>query len=177
MKVMNHPIVKKYCTKDLALLIIRIGLGAAFISHGWQKLEQMNNIVSFFGTLGLAPFVAYFIALLEFIGGIGILVGAFVRIFGLLLALEMFFAIVLVSDKMLKTHGYGAIELEVLLLTMSLAFAITGGGEYSLIKRTCKCCAKCDDTCIDGSCCSKCAEMKDCCYGICHGMCKKWKKS
>lgn len=177
MKIMHHPLVKKYYTQDLALLIIRLGLGVAFISHGWDKLAHMNSIIGFFHALGLPVFVAYFIALLEFVGGIGILIGAFVRIFGLLLAVEMFFAIILVADKMIKLRGFGAVELEILLLTMSLAFAITGGGAYSLIKSSCKCCDKCDETCVDGSCCEKCSEMKGCCFGLCHGLCKKFKKS
>jgi putative oxidoreductase len=175
MKIIHHPLVKKYYTKDLALLIIRIALGLAFISHGWNKLDQMNNVVTFFGTLGLAPFFAYFVAALEFVGGIGILVGAFVRIFGLLLAINMFFAIVLVADKMIKVRGFGAIELEVLLLASSLAFAITGGGAYSLMSKMCKCCDNCDDTCVDGTCCAKCAETQDKCTAFFKDFVKKLK--
>jgi putative oxidoreductase len=131
--MMQHPLVQKFYNRDFGLLLIRIGIGAAFISHGWMKLEDLHGIVGFFGTLGLPAFLAYFIAALEFVGGIAILIGVYVSIFGALLAIDMFFAIILVAGKMAHTRGFSAMELEFVLLTVSLGLSFIGAGRHAII--------------------------------------------
>ena len=131
--MLQHPLVKKVYNQDIGLLIIRIGLGAAFISHGWMKLENLHGIVGFFATLGLPAFMAYFIALLEFVGGIALILGVYVSVFGGLLAIDMFFAILLVASKVAHQRGFSGMELEFILLTVSLGLALTGAGRHAII--------------------------------------------
>ena len=126
--------IKTYLDPNLGFLILRIGLGVAFMFHGWTKLEHISDIAGFFGTLGLPAFVAYFVAGLEFVGGAAMILGVYVGIFGSLLAIDMFFAIVLVAWNMARTRGFGGLELEFLLGMMSLGIALVGSGKYAIME-------------------------------------------
>jgi uncharacterized membrane protein YphA (DoxX/SURF4 family) len=131
--MMQHHLVKKFYNADFGLLIIRIGLGAAFISHGWMKIENIHGIVGFFGTIGLPAFLAYLITALEFVGGVAILLGVYASVFGTLLAIEMLFAIALVARRLVVHAGFSGMELEFILLTVSLGIALAGSGRYAII--------------------------------------------
>ncbi len=69
-----------------------------------------------------------FVALLEFFGGIALLVGFLTRLFALGFAIDMLVAILLVLLK----SGFSHYELEFLLLGSSLALVLTGAGEFSV---------------------------------------------
>lgn len=114
---------------ELGLFLIRLGLALVFIIHGWAKLTNMDATVGFFASLGLAAFFAYVVALIEFLGGIALLVGYYTQVAGWLLAVVMFFAIILVKGKAGFVGGY---EFDLLLLLSSLGMAFIGSGKYSL---------------------------------------------
>src|SRR5580700_9589702 len=85
--------------KPLALLMLRVGLGVVFISHGYPKLfTQSQHTAEAFAHLGFPGYFAYISGVLELFGGILLIVGLFTRIAGLLLAVEMAVALV-------KVHG------------------------------------------------------------------------
>jgi len=126
---------------DLALLCIRLALGAVFIVHGAEKLFP-----GLMGGEGMAKFteevakmeipapqaMAYLAAISEFGGGILVLLGLFARIGGLAIAGVMIVAIVKVHLKngfLLKNNGC---EYQVALLSMALAVAIAGEGRIGL---------------------------------------------
>ena len=126
---------------DLALLCIRLVLGAIFIVHGGQKLfgpafmggEGMTAFTAFVQSLQVpAPqAMAYTAAVSEFGGGILVVLGLFARIGGLAIAGVMIVAIVKVHLKhfLLKNNG---MEYPLALLSMALAIAIAGEGRLSL---------------------------------------------
>jgi putative oxidoreductase len=120
---------------DIALLILRLVLAAVFITHGYQKLFVFGfaGVTGAFTKMGvpLPGFFGPFIALVEFFGGIGILLGIFARIFGTLLACDMLGAIIFVHAK----NGYsGPKGVETVLgnLAMALVIALVGAGAYSI---------------------------------------------
>lgn len=120
---------------DTALLVLRLVVGAIFIVHGYQKVFTfgITGVTTSFASMGvpLAALVAPFVSALEFIGGIAIVLGVATRIAGLLLAIDMFCAIVLVHAK----NGFFApkgIEFVLGNMGMALALAIMGAGAYSL---------------------------------------------
>ncbi|MEK7600354.1 MAG: DoxX family protein [Patescibacteria group bacterium] len=114
------------------IVLARVVLGAIFIAHGWQKLNNMDAIVGFFGTLGMPAFMAYVVALVEFLGGIAVLIGAWTLWAGRLLALVMVGAIVLVKFKMGFMGGY---ELELGLLALALCVSAFGPGPMAFSRR------------------------------------------
>ncbi|MFP8490217.1 DoxX family protein [Gracilimonas sp. Q87] len=118
--------------KNFALLLLRLGVGIIFIVAGWGKLTGIENVQAFFGNVGipLAGFMAWVVALVEFIGGIMVLVGYKVELPSLLLAFIMVVAILTV--KLGGDGGFSGMRIDIMLLLTSLAIAIMGSGGYSL---------------------------------------------
>lgn len=115
----------------VGLLIMRIALGSIFITHGIQKLQNMEETIGFFTSIGIpAPqFFAYVVALIETFGGIAIILGIFTEIVGLLLAIIMIVAIIQVKFPL---GGFTKAELEIALLALAFGLSFTGAGSYSL---------------------------------------------
>lgn len=117
---------------ELGLLLIRIALAAVFITHGWLKLSNLEGTTAFFSSIGLASFWVYVVALVEFVGGLALLVGFQARLAGWLLAVNMLVAIFLVRFKMGFVGGY---EFELVLLLAALGLAFTGPGKYAVSQK------------------------------------------
>lgn len=81
--------------KPLALLLLRLGLGAIFIYHGFPKLfTHTHQALQEFPRMGFPSYFVYLAGVVEFFGGWLLVLGLFTRIAGLLLAGEMAIAIV-----------------------------------------------------------------------------------
>ena len=123
--------------KRAALGVLRIGLAIVFIMHGYQKLFMMGHegVTGFFTSLHIPmPGVsAWLVSLLEFGGGILLLVGAFVRPIALMLAIDMLAAILTVHFKngffMGQNPGY---EFVMTLMVGAIALVIGGSGSWSV---------------------------------------------
>jgi putative oxidoreductase len=120
---------------DTALVILRLAVGAIFIAHGWQKVFTFGiaGITSGFAQMGV-PFptlVAPLVSVLELVGGFALVLGLATRVAGLLLAIDMFCAILIVHGK----NGFFApkgFEFVMGNMAMALTLAIAGAGAYSL---------------------------------------------
>lgn len=121
--------------RDIALLLLRVGVGVIFIVAGWGKLTGIEGTQQFFGGIGipLAGFMAWVVALIEFLGGLMILLGYKIEIPAVLLAIIMLVAILTV--KLGGDDVFSGMRLELMLLLTSLALAMTGTGSYSLDDR------------------------------------------
>lgn len=76
------------------LLVVRLYWGWQFAQAGWGKLQHLDKITGFFTNLHI-PFPsasAHFVAGLEFIGGILLILGLGSRLIGLLLTINMLVA-------------------------------------------------------------------------------------
>jgi putative oxidoreductase len=125
---MNHPAFERY--SDLAILLLRIGVGIIFIVSGWGKLNGIEGTQGFFGNIGIPmPVVmAWVVAIVEFGGGLMVLLGLYIRIPTPLLAIVMVVAIITVKYE----AGWNPMRIDLSLLLMSLALFILGSGRYSL---------------------------------------------
>lgn len=115
---------------DIALLLLRIGVGVIFIVAGWGKITGIEGVQGFFGNLGipLAGLMAWVVAIVELVGGIMVLLGAYIRIPALLLAIVMIVALFTT-----KLGGeFSAARLDLMLLLTSLALFFLGSGSYSV---------------------------------------------
>jgi putative oxidoreductase len=123
----------------VAPLLLRIALGTVFIAHGAQKLfgafggGGISGTSQFFESLGATPgtFFAVLAGVIEFFGGLAVLLGALTRAAALALALDMAGAIVLATG----AHGFfeqsGGWEYDFALIAMSLALVAWGAGTLS----------------------------------------------
>lgn len=110
---------------DYAILLLRLGVGYIFIVHGWGKLTGIEGTAGFFGGLGIPiPLVmAWVVAIVEFFGGIMVIVGAYTKIVNLLLAITMAVAIIIQE---------GNFEIELILFLVTFSLFLTGSGNYSI---------------------------------------------
>ncbi len=114
---------------DLALLFVRLAVGATFMVHGINKFQDLAGTEGFFDSLGIpAPgLMAPLIAFLETFGGLALILGLLLPLVGLSLALNM-----LVAGLTNHTgQGFlavdGGYELVLVLGVASLALAVAGG--------------------------------------------------
>jgi putative oxidoreductase len=117
---------------SLGLAALRLAVATIFIRHGAQKLFVYGfaGVSGAFTQMGV-PFPGVtgpFIALLEFFGGIALVIGFLTRLIALGLVFDMLVAILLVQLK----RGFSGYELEFLLLGSSVALAFTGAGRFSV---------------------------------------------
>lgn len=122
--------------RDLGLLIARIALGAIFFAHGYQKVAQfgMAGVTDSFRGMGVpvAEIAGPVIAYVELIGGALLILGAFTSIVGLVLAVEMLVAALLVHLPMGVFIDNGGWELVGALGAGALALAVAGAGGLSV---------------------------------------------
>jgi len=130
---MHHPFMdrlRKPFFADLAKLVLRVAVGAIFISHGKSKLfGGLAMTTGFFDKIGIPMpgFCAPFIGGLEFFGGILLILGLGTRLLGLLLAADMLVAVAVAKKGVLAKS-----ELEALLGAVSLSLLFSDAGAYSL---------------------------------------------
>lgn len=120
---------------DTALVLLRIIAGVIFIAHGGQKLFVfgLDGVTAGFSQMGipLPALTGPLVALVEFFGGIALVVGMLTRLAALGLAITMVGAILMVH----LAGGFflpAGSEFALALLGVSIALALTGAGSFSI---------------------------------------------
>ena len=116
---------------SLALLLVRLVMGPAFILHGWPKIQDpmvwMGEGAPVPGGLQLAAAVA------EFGGGIAITLGLLTPLAALGLAITMAVAVGMVhipaGDPFVGEHAW---ELPATYFSLAILFLLIGPGRFSL---------------------------------------------
>lgn len=125
--------------QDLGKFTLRLGVGGLMIFHGIHKIiHGHDGIIEQLAAKGLPTWLWLGVPVGEIIAPILLVVGAFTRISGVLIAFTMVMSMVLVKGSASfalseATGGIGA-ELNVLYLAGALAIAMIGPGSYRLYK-------------------------------------------
>lgn len=123
-----NRVSKFWYQPSLGLLLVRVGAGSIFLIHGWEKLQHLTGVASFFVSLGLPAWMAVFVSLVEVVGGVMLIFGVATRVAGAALGINMLVAIFLTG----VGRGFHAHEFEMLLGAVSLGVALAGSGKYRL---------------------------------------------
>ncbi|MBI2640265.1 MAG: DoxX family protein [Candidatus Sungbacteria bacterium] len=120
----------------LAHFLLRVVLGALFVAHGYPKLfKNFSGVAGWFDSIGLKPgkFWALVVGAVEFFGGLLLILGVWVQLVGILLAVVMSVAMWKAKWGKVGLTDQGGWELDLIYLTAALSLVFTGGGMYSLL--------------------------------------------
>jgi uncharacterized membrane protein YphA (DoxX/SURF4 family) len=108
-------------------------LGIIFLVHGFLKFTSMAATVQFFSHIGIPlPAIAVpFIAALELVGGLCLILGLGTRIFSALLAIDLVIAI---FTARLSAGFVGGYEFELALIAGLITLILSGPGIFAILK-------------------------------------------
>ena len=116
---------------DLALLLMRLLVGLIFI---WSGASHVRDPVTRGKSIGMSPGFTRFLGLAELAGGLGVAVGVLPQLAALGLILVMLGAIqkkiAVWRTGFWGKHGTDGWHYDLMLVTMLLVVATTGGGRY-----------------------------------------------
>lgn len=119
---------------SVALLLLRLVVGAAFVFHGWPKIQ---NPFGWMGPEAPVPGVLQSLAALaEFGGGIALILGLLTRLACLGIAATMTVALGMVhlpqGDPFVGESGQSSYELAAVYLVCSIVILVLGAGRFSV---------------------------------------------
>ena len=129
---------------SLSALVLRLVLAAVFIAHGRMKLfgnsPGPKGAAGYFAMLGIPfpAFSAYVVGIVEFFGGVLLILGVTTRIVAALLAVDMLVALVRARFKTglvtrpMEGGMVGGYEVELMLFATSLVLVVFGAGKFSV---------------------------------------------
>ena len=139
---MSNTLVQRILSTDngAGALALRIPLGIIFAAHGAQKLfgwfggYGLEGTGQFFGSIGLTPgyLMALLAGLVEFFGGLALVLGVLVRPAAAALAFAMLIAVFAVHWSKGFFASNGGYEYALALLAASVALVLSGAGRFSV---------------------------------------------
>lgn len=120
---------------DLGILILRLGIGASMMVHGFPKIAggterwtKLGGAMKWIGIDFLPTFWGFMAAFAEFFGGLLLIFGAFMPITSILLGFTMFVAGMMHLQKDGLNDSLNAFEL----MFVFIATFFIGAGKYSV---------------------------------------------
>jgi putative oxidoreductase len=117
---------------DLSLLLLRLMIGAIFVTSGWNDLRDSKGRAL---SIGMSPAFTIFLGAAELAGGLAVAIGALTQLAAIGLILVMLGAI---QRKVFVWHtgfwgaqAYGW-HYDLMLVLMNLVIICTSGGRYVL---------------------------------------------
>jgi len=120
------------------LLILRLATGAGLALHGYPKAKGGRvQAGQWMKSMGIPPLTADLVTVLEFLGGVFLILGLLTPLVGLFFVVQFGSIIWVKKSKMhakfISTEqGKPTYEIDVLYLLLALVFVVLGAGPYSL---------------------------------------------
>jgi putative oxidoreductase len=121
--------------QPLALLFMRLTLGAIMVAHGSHKVfGGLHHFAQFVGSMGIPAWLGYVASFTEFIGGLLILGGFFTRAAAFAICVDLSVAIIKVHlhNGLLGAPDHPGYEFPLAAATLAFALIWFGAGAISL---------------------------------------------
>lgn len=118
-------------------LVTRIWVGANMMIHGYPKLRNMKQTAEETKQLGIPVGATYTATVLEFFGGLFLIIGLLVPIIGLFFAIFMIANVVMKKTRMNAAYiatatGRASYEIDITYLILSIILIVLGAGALSV---------------------------------------------
>ncbi|MCS4302856.1 DoxX family protein [Chryseobacterium sp. BIGb0232] len=117
--------------KDIILLVVRVFVGFAMLSHGYPKLQMLlaGGKIEFFDFLGMGPQITLVLTVLaEFVCSILLILGLFTRVsLGFLI-----FTMIIAGFVVHGADPFEKREMSLIYLSVYLLLMMTGAGKVSV---------------------------------------------
>src|SRR5437016_13765555 len=122
-----------FTNTDLSSFVLRLAIGTLFIIHGYPKLTAAQRAQggAWMKSMGMPAAMVPFAGVVEFFGGLALILGILTPIVAALSALWMLSTTWLVTTKAKKKY-VGGYEIDITLFLAALALALLGSGIYSI---------------------------------------------
>lgn len=121
--------------QPLALLVMRLTLGAIMVAHGYHKVfGGLQHFAHMVGGMGVPVWLGYMAAFTEFLGGLLILVGFFTRLAAFAIFIDLAVAIwkVHLHNGLLGSPDRPGFEFPLAVASLALALIFFGAGPIAL---------------------------------------------
>ncbi|MDH2899349.1 MAG: DoxX family protein [archaeon] len=116
-------------------LLVRVVVGSTLMIHGYPKLKSKEQSVNWMKSMGLPGSSAILAAILEFFGGLFLVVGLIVPIVSFLFAIQFIAIVIMKKTKMKAAYVSSAkpsYEIDVVYLLFSIILIVLGAGVLSI---------------------------------------------
>ena len=117
---------------DLVILLVRVIMGGVMVYYGWPKVKDPRKTFEDFVKIGFTPGWSWgtIVLLVEFVGGIAIVVGFYTWVAAALVAVEMLNGTLW---KITRAHKpFPDYSYDLLLLALALMLLVVGPGAYTV---------------------------------------------
>ena len=116
--------------RPLALLVLRLALGAIMIAHGYHKVfGGLSKHAGFVASLGIPGWLGYVSAFTEFVGGMLLVAGLLTRLAAIAICINLLVAVFKVHWRQGLVGGY---EFPLSLAAIAFALIFYGAGPISI---------------------------------------------
>jgi putative oxidoreductase len=126
-------------TDNIGKLVLRLALGIFMLFHGYAKIVKgVSGIETSLINMGLPGWVAYGVYIGEIIAPLLVIAGFYARAGGLIIVINMIFAVALSHSTQLLDLGRSggwALELQGFFLLTGLVVALIGPGRFAINQR------------------------------------------
>lgn len=113
--------------RDIFVLVARLIIGGILIYAGWLKVSHMAETITSFKGMGFNHMIAYAVSYGELAGGISLVLGLYMELAAVLLAVIMAGAVWVTREGGLMAFGY-----PLSIFAALLALAAAGSGSYTI---------------------------------------------
>lgn len=121
--------------QPLALLVMRLTLGAIMTVHGYHKVfGGLHHHAQFVASLGMPAWMGYVSAFTEFVGGLLVLIGLFTRVAAFAICINLLVAIwkVHLHNGLMGGMGRPGYEFPLAVATLAFALLFLGAGPIAM---------------------------------------------